>query len=291
MMSLKKKLSAGEFVVMAEMHTPKGVDISEIVTNARRLKGRVDAVVIPDMDNGIMHMSALAGGVLMKQQGLETMIHVYGRDRNRMALQGDLLAAHVLGISNLLVVRGEEMINGDHQDARIVDDLDEVGILNMIRSLQDGLDLAGFELKGVPAFTAGCAIAPVVDDAQLAAEIEAAQKKVAAGAGFVITPPVFDMAYYAKMIEKLKPLGVPVVATVFLLKNVGMARYMAINDPSARISEDLITRIRKAPDREAECVRMAGEMAAALKKTAQGIKIVTLGWEHRLPAILESAGL
>jgi methylenetetrahydrofolate reductase (NADPH) len=114
---------------------------------------------------------------------------------------------------------------------------------------------------------------------------------VAAGAGFVVAPAVFDMAYYAKMIEKLKPLGVPVVATVFLLKNVGMARYMAINDPSARVSEDLITRIRKAPDREAECVRMAGEMAAALKKTAQGIKIVTLGWEHRLPAILESAGL
>lgn len=291
MMSLKKKLSAGEFAVMAEMHTPKGVDISEIVTNARRLKGRVDAVVIPDMDNGIMHMSALAGGVLMKQQGLEAMIHVYGRDRNRMALQGDLLAAHVLGISNLLVVRGEEMINGDHRDARIVDDLDEVGILNMIRTLQGGLDLAGFELKGAPEFTAGCAIAPVVDDAQLAAEIESAKKKVAAGAGFVVAPAVFDMAYYAKMIEKLKPLGVPVVATVFLLKNVGMARYMAINDPSARVSEDLITRIRKAPDREAECVRMAGEMAAALKKTAQGIKIVTLGWEHRLPAILESAGL
>jgi len=291
MMSLKKKMSAGEFAVMAEMHTPKGVDISEIVTNARRLKGRVDAVVIPDMDNGIMHMSALAGGVLMKQQGLEAMIHVYGRDRNRMALQGDLLAAHVLGISNLLVVRGEEMINGDHRDARIVDDLDEVGILNMIRTLQGGLDLAGFELKGAPEFTAGCAIAPVVDDAQLAAEIESAKKKVAAGAGFVVAPAVFDMAYYAKMIEKLKPLGVPVVATVFLLKNVGMAIYMAINDPGARVSEDLITRIRKAPDREAECVRMAGEMAAALKKTAQGIKIVTLGWEHRLPAILESAGL
>jgi len=160
-MSLKKKLSAGEFVVMAEMHTPKGVDISEIVTNARRLKGRVDAVVIPDMDNGIMHMSALAGGVLMKQQGLEAMIHVYGRDRNRMALQGDLLAAHVLGISNLLVVRGEEMINGDHRDARIVDDLDEVGIINMIRTLQGGLDMAGFELKGAPEFTVGCAIAPV----------------------------------------------------------------------------------------------------------------------------------
>ena len=291
MMSLKKKFSAGEFVVMAEMHTPKGVDISDLVTNARRLKGRVDVVVVPDMDNGIMHMSALAGGVLMRQQGLEAMIHVYGRDRNRMALQGDLLAAHVLAIPNLVVVRGEEMINGDHQDARVVDDLAQICILNMIPTLQEGTDLAGFELKGTPEFMTGCAIAPVMDDAQLDAEVAAAEKKVAAGAQFVIAPAVFDMAYYAKMIEKLKPLGVPVIATVFLLKNVGMARYMAINDPAARVPEDLITRIRKAPDREAECVRMAGEMAATLKKTAQGIKIVTLGWEHRLPAILESAGL
>ncbi len=290
-MSLKKKFSAGDFVVMAEMHAPKGVDISDLVTNARRLKGRVDVVVIPDMDNGIMHMSALAGGVLMRQQGLEAMIHVYGRDRNRMALQGDLLAAHVLGIPNLIVVRGEEMLNGDHQDARVVDDLDEVGILNMIRSLQDGTDLAGFELKGTPEFMTGCAIAPVTDDAQLDAEMAAVEKKVAAGAQFIVAPAVFDMEYYAKMIEKLKRLGVPVVATVFLLKNVGMARYMSINDPAAKVSEDMITRIRKAPDREAECVRMAGEMAASLKKTAQGIKIVTLGWEHRLPAILESAGL
>lgn len=290
-MSLRKKFSTGEFVVMAEMNTPKGVDISELVTNARRLKGRVDAIIIPDMDNGIMRMSALAGGALLRQQGMETMIHVYGRDRNRMALQGDLLGAHVLGIENLLVVEGDPISSGDHRDARPVDDLDLEGILKMIRSLREGIDLAGFELKGAPEFTAGCAIAPFADEAQMKSRVETARLCVAAGAQFVMTPPVFEMTYYSKLFEALKPLDVPVVGTVFLLKNVGMARYLSINDPCSHISEETISRIRKASDREAECVRMAGEMAAELKKMVQGIRISTLGWEHTVPNILESAGL
>jgi methylenetetrahydrofolate reductase (NADPH) len=290
-MSLKKKFSAGDFVVMAEMNTPKGVDISELVTNARRLKGRVDAIVIPDMDNGVMRMSALAGGMLMQQQGIETVMHVYGRDRNRMALQGDILAAHVLGIGNLLVISGEEMANGDHRDAKIVDDLDEIGILNMIRTIQSGVDMAGFELKGVPEFTIGCAIAPFADDSQMEKEVKLAEEKVAAGAQFIIAPPIFDLAYCTQLVNKLKPLGVPVITTVFLLKSVGMARYLSINDPSTRVSEEIISRIRKASDRDGECVRIAGELAAELKKISQGIKILTLGWEHRLTAILETAGL
>ena len=116
-MSIQKRLQNGEFVVLAEMNTPKGVDISRFMTDARRIKGRVDAIVVPDMDNGVMRMSALAGGALIQQQGIESIITVYGRDRNRMALQGDLLAAHVLGIQNLIVVRGEDMANSDHRNA------------------------------------------------------------------------------------------------------------------------------------------------------------------------------
>lgn len=290
-MSLQKKFSAGDFVVMAEMNTPKGVDISELVTNARRLKGRVDAIIVPDMDNGVMRMSALAGGMLVHQQGIEAIMHVYGRDRNRMALQGDLLAAHVLGIGNLLVVTGEEMANGDHRDAKPVDDMDEFGILNMISSLTEGVDLAGFELKGVPEFSVGCAVAPFSDDSQMEKEVELATKKVEAGAKFIITPPIFDLEYCTQLIDKLKPLAVPVIPTVFLLKSVGMARYLSINDPGTRVSESIISRIRKASDRDGECVKIAGELAAELKKISQGIKIVTLGWEHRLTAILEAAGL
>jgi methylenetetrahydrofolate reductase (NADPH) len=290
-MSFQGKLSSGGFAVLAEMDTPKGVDISDLISNVRYLKSRVDGIVIPDMDNGVMHMSALAGGALLRQQGVEPLIHVYGRDRNRMALQGDLLAAHVLGIHNLLVVKGEDMINGDHQDAALVDDLDETGLLEMIQTLTQGTDLAGFELKGKPEFTTGCAIAPIADDAQLKKEVESAREKVDAGAQYIILPSIFDTAFYVHMIDSFKSLNVPVIASVFLLKNVGMARYISINDPNSRLSEDIIRRIRKAKDREAECINIAGEIIRSLKKVSQGIKISALGWEDRLPAILDSAGL
>ncbi len=137
-MSFQKRLLSGEFVILAEMNTPKGVDTTDLIRNARRIKGRVDAIIVPDMDNGIMRMSALAGGVLMNQQGIEAIIHVYCRDRNRMALQGDLLAAHALGIENLIVVPSEDILNGDHRDAKPINDLDEVGLLNAIHSLEQG---------------------------------------------------------------------------------------------------------------------------------------------------------
>ena len=151
-MSFRKRLSAGEFVVLAEMNTPKGVNISKMVLDSRRIKGRVDAVIIPDMDNGVMKMSALAGGVLMHQQGMEAIMHVYGRDRNSMALQGDLLAAHVLGIQNLIVVHSEDMAVGDHRDAQPVNEVDETALLAAVQTLQEGKDLAGFELDGRPEF-------------------------------------------------------------------------------------------------------------------------------------------
>jgi len=290
-MSFQKRLSKGEFVVLAEMDTPKGVDISDLITNARRIKSRIDAVIVPDMADGMMRMSALGGAVLMQQQGIEAIIHVYCRDRNRMALQGDMLAAHVLGIQNLLVVRGEDMAFGDHHDAKSVDDLDELSLLGAIRSLQEGVDMAGFDLKGSPAFTVGCTLAPYVDDVSLERELELAQQKIERGAQFIITPPVFDMNRFSSFLEKAKGLGVPIIATVFLLKSVGIARYMATNEPGAHISEEMIQRIRKSPDRESEGLRIAGETISDLKDSTQGALLVTIGWEHQLPAILDYAGI
>ncbi len=176
-MSFQKRLASGEFVVLAEMNTPKGVDISQLITNARRIKGRVDAVVVPDMDNGVMRMSALAGGVLMQQQGIEAVIHLYCRDRNRMALQGDILAAHVLGLQNLVVVNSEPMANGDHRDAKPVNDLDELGLVKAIDALQKGVDLAGFDLEGAPSFITGCTIGSFADAKEMSAELDLARKK------------------------------------------------------------------------------------------------------------------
>lgn len=288
-MSFQKKLAAKEFAVLAEMHTPKGINISRLVNDARRLKGRVDAVVIPDMDNGIMRMSALAGAALLTQQGIETIMHTYCRDRNRMALQGDALAAYVLGIENLIVADSEDMSESDHSDAKAVGDLNEVRLIEALVAMQKGKDMSGFDLDGAPAFSIGCTMAPCGDNKACDAALTAARKKIAAGASYIIAPPVFDLAGSAEFLSKVKALGVPVIASVFLIKSLAIAQYIANSDPSAKITDDLIRRIRKSPDRELEGIKIAGETILALKDIAQGVLIQTLGWEHRVPEILDVA--
>jgi len=227
----------------------------------------------------------------MQQQGVEAIIHMYCRDKNRMALQGDILAAHVLGIQNLLVVHSEEMSQGDHSDAKPVYDLDEAGLLKAIEVLQGGKDLAGFDLDGAPGFFTGCNMAPYADEAGLLEELETARTKIAAGAKYIITPPVFDVEQFAAFNSKVQELGVPVIPTVFLLKSLAIAQYIANSEPGAHISDQLIRRIRKSADREHEGIQIAGETIAALKTMTQGVLIQTMGWEHKLPAILDAAGL
>ena len=290
-MSFQKRIAARDFVVLAEMHTPKGVNISRLVNDARRIKGRIDAIVVPDMDNGIMRMSALAGGVLMQQQGVEAIIHVYCRDRNRMALQGDLLAAHVLGIQNVLVTHSEDISQSDHREAKEVFDLDETELVEAVAALNRGKDLGGFELDGIPDFTVGCTIAPCADEAALDQEIGAAAAKIAAGAAFLITPPVFDLETFGVFLKKVKPLHVPVIPTVFLIKSLAIAQYIVNSEPATSIPDEMIRRIRKSSDREREGIKIAGETVASLKEMADGVLLQTLGWEHRLPEILDIAGL
>ncbi|MCP4746046.1 MAG: 5,10-methylenetetrahydrofolate reductase [Desulfobacteraceae bacterium] len=290
-MNFQKQLESKQFIVLAEMNTPKGIDVSRFVMDIRQLKDRVDAVVVPDLDNGVMRMNALAGGVLAKRQGLETLIHVYCRDRNRMALQADLLAAHALGLHNLIVAPAQEISQCDHRDAAVVNDLNETGLLETIGTLQNGKDLAGFDLEGRPEFTVGCLMTPWSDKASFEEEIKLTQKKISLGASYVVTPPVFDTGRFAQQLAVLQTLNVPIVATVFLIKSVAVARYIAANEPGAYISEDLIRRIRKAQDREIECLKIAGETVSRLRDMTQAVLIQTMGWEHRLPALLDAAGL
>ncbi len=290
-MSFQKRLASNEFTVLAEINTPKGINISRLINDARRLKGRVDAVVVPDMENGIMRMSALAGGVLLQQQGVETIMHMYCRDRNRMALQGDALAAHVLGIQNIIVADSADMNESDHSDATTVVDLDEVTLLETLKTLQQGKDMSGFDLDGAPDFSIGCTLAPFANDQELEASLSAAKEKIEAGASYVITPPVFDLPSCASALDKIKALGVPVIATVFLLKSLAIAQYIANSEPGSNISDELIRRIRKSSDREQEGIVIAGETITALKESTQGVLIQTLGWEHKVPSILDVAKL
>ena len=212
-MGFQKKLLSGNFVVLAEFDTPKGVDVSELFSNIIKVKGRVDGVIVPEMGQAVMRMSALGGAALMQQHGMETVMQICTRDRNRLALQGDILSAYMLGIKNLLVVPGEEIKYGDHIDANPISDIDELTLLRAIKGLQDGVDMAGMELKGFPEFVTGCSIKPAKNDMELDTELELAQKKVQEGAQFIITPPVFNIPAFTYFMEKIKYLGVPVIAT------------------------------------------------------------------------------
>jgi len=288
-MGFQKKLLLGDFVVLAEFDTPKGVDVSELFSNIIKVKGRVDGVIVPEMGQAVMRMSALGGAALMQQHGMETIMQVCTRDRNRLALQGDLLSAYMLDIKNLLVIPGEEIKYGDHIDANPIADIDELTLLRAIKGLQNGVDMAGMELKGSPEFVTGCSVKPVKDDSELDAELEFTKKKVKEGAQFIITPPVFNIPAFTYFMEKAKGIGVPIIATVFVLKSVAVARYISTNVPGPPIPEEMISRIRKAPDRLTECINIAGELVVSLKNLCQGVQLVTMGWENRLPAILDVA--
>ncbi|WP_156360559.1 methylenetetrahydrofolate reductase [Dethiosulfatarculus sandiegensis] len=291
LMALADILRSKDFLVLAEMETPKGVNLSDFVENARHIKGRVDAVLIPDMAYAIMRLSAMAGAVVLKEQGLEAIVQFSCRDRNRLALQGDLLGAQVLGLGAVMAVEGRPIEMGDHLKAKPVHDLDVPGFMEAVAALNQGQDLGGKELNGTPRILAGVRLEPWVDKAQAKVRLAEAKQAVDKGAAFVITPPVFDPGDFASFMEEAKELGVPVFASVMLLKSVGMARYMNQNLPGVNISEDVIRRIRMASDRTGECVKIAGETVAELRKACQGVLLVTTGWENRMPEILSSAGM
>ncbi|MFH1058647.1 MAG: methylenetetrahydrofolate reductase [Pseudomonadota bacterium] len=290
-MAWADKLKSKEFAIVAEMETPKGVDISDFVAAARQLKGRVDAVLVPDMSFAVMRLAALAGAVVLKQQGLEPIVQFSCRDRNRLALQADLLGAHVLGVANVMAVEGEAVAMGDHLEAKTVADLTPAGFLEAAATLAGGADLAGRELKGKPKFCLGARIEAFTDAASCSLRLAAAKAAVDKGAGFLVAPPVFDLEAFAGFMAQAKDLGAPVIATTLLLKSVGMARYLNQNLPGINISDETISRIRSASDRPAECVKVAAETITGLKALCAGTLIVTAGWEDRLPAILDAAGL
>jgi 5,10-methylenetetrahydrofolate reductase len=289
-MAWADKLKSREFVVAAEMETPKGVDISDFVTNARQLKGRVDAVLVPDMSFAVMRLSAMAGAVVLKEQGLEPIVQFNCRDRNRLALQSDLLGAQVLGLRNVMAVEGEGVQMGDHLNAKAVYDLSASEFLQAAGTLCRGQDLAGQELLGRPRFCLGAPIGQWSDPASLGLRLAEAQSAVKMGASFLVAPPVFDLEAFGTLVREAQGMKVPLIASVLLLKSVGMARYLNQNLPGMNISEQIIKRIRTASDRPAECVKIAAETMRALKSMCGGVLLLTAGWESRLPEILSTAG-
>ncbi|MEE4262060.1 MAG: methylenetetrahydrofolate reductase [Desulfobacteraceae bacterium] len=287
-MQLKRRFEAGEFAILAEMEPPKGVDTSQMISNAKRVKDRVDAFVVPEMSNAVMRMSSLGAAMLLEARGMETVAQVCCRDRNRIALQADLLAAAGCGIDNVMAVTGKDPGYGDHHKARSVYDIDIFELLQTIGDLQKGRDMAGIELCGSPEFTVGSTVNAGARDKSPELELEEMNRKIEAGTRFFITPPLFDIADIAPFMKRVDRQKAVIIPTVLLLKSLGMARYMARNMEDVHIPDDLIQRIRKAPDKVRECIRIAAEMVSTLKRNGfDGVLLATLGWEHKLPEILD----
>jgi methylenetetrahydrofolate reductase (NADH) len=291
-MHLKNRLDIGEFAILVEMEPPKGVDISTMVKNASRVKGRVDAFVIPEMSNAVMRMSAFGGAAVLQGKGLETVMQICCRDRNQIALQADILAAYACGITNVMAVTGEDPSYGDHHQAKAVYDLGLMELLQGIQRLQSGRDMAGVELSGSPQLLVGSTVNPGVDGDMLESELEEMDRKIAAGVEFFITPPLFDIDAIEPFLSRIDRRKVNLIPTVLLLKSLGMARYMDRNVPHVHIPKTLIQRIQKAPDKTRECIHVVSEMIDILKKEGfSGVLVSTIGWENRLPEILGGYGI
>lgn len=286
-MKLKQKFDSGEFVILAEMEPPKGVDVTAMVTHAKRVKGDVDAFVVPEMSNAVMRMSSLGGAMIMQSKGMETVIQVNCRDRNRIALQADLLAANGCGIENVMAVTGEEPSFGDHHQARSVYDIDLYELLGVIKGLANGRDMAGIELNGSPRFLAGTTSNVGAKGRSPEVELEEINKKRAAGAEFFTTPPIFDLSVIQPFLKRIDLGVIKIIPSILLLKSVGMARYMSRNVDHVYIPDALIQRLQTARDKKRECVRVASELINALKAEGfSGVLLVTIGWEDMLPEIL-----
>jgi len=291
-MSLREKIKSGKFIVMGEFEPPKGVDFSSLLKNANLVKGRIDALVIPEMANAVLKASSLGGCAFLQKEGIETVLQVSCRDRNCLALQADILAAGALGIENIMAVPGEDIRYGDHPQARTVNDLDLIELLQAIQKLQSGKDLAGIELRGAPHFCVGSTIDSGVTGGLLEIELENLSKIIDFGVEYIITNPIFDVRRFQQFIKRIDTRRVAVIPTVLLLKSAGMARYIDRNVKGISVPSDMIRSIQKASDKVEECIRITGEIIHRIKEMGMaGALISTKGWEDKLPQILAQAKL
>ena len=289
---LRQVFDSQKFVVTAEAGPLKGTDITELKEVAKILKGKVDAVNVTDQQSSVMRLGSLAVSHLLIDWGIEPIYQLTCRDRNRIALQSDLLNAAVLGIQNVIALTGDLPSSGDHPQAKPVYDLDSVSLLSVIKGLNEGHDMVGNQLQGTTDFFAGAVVNPGADtEAAYELQIMKMERKVAAGAKFFQTQAVFDLEIFAKFMKRVEKYGIPVLAGVIPLKSAGMARFMNKNVAGVNVPQSMIDRISKAEDKAKTGVGMCGELIRSLRGLCQGVHIMAIGWEKKVPDILVAAGL
>jgi 5,10-methylenetetrahydrofolate reductase len=291
-MSLKSTLESKQFAITAEIGPLKGTDTTEIKEVAELLHGRVTAANVTDQQSAVMRLGSMATCHLIKDHGLEPVFQMTCRDRNRIALQSDLLSAWVLGITNVLSITGDLPSLGDHPQAMSVYDLDSVQLLWVIGRLNQGFDMMGNELKGKTDFLPGAVVNPGANtEASFELQLFKMEKKIKAGARFFQTQAVYEADRFAKFMKRVEGFGVPVLAGIIPLKSVGMARFMNKNVAGVFVPEETIQKMAAAKDKAQAGVDIAAGLIKDLKDICQGVHIMAIGWEKKVPQILDAAGL
>ena len=289
----KEALKSGKFVVTSEVAPPKGTNLEKFKHHIELLKDKVDAMNVTDHQSSVMRYPSLGGAMMVKEMGGEVILQMTCRDRNRLALQADLLFASSRGIQNVLCLTGDSIILGDHKEAKSVFDMDSSQLLRTVRILEAGKDLGGNDLDGGVSFCAGAIVTPEADP--LEPQLIKFEKKLEAGAEFIQTQAVYDLDKFKEFMDYARQFNAKILAGIILLISAPMARFMNKNIAGVFVPQDLIDEMASAPKGQAlaKGIEITGRMIRSIyeEKMCDGVHIMAIGKEDKVPEIMEAAGL
>jgi len=286
MSKLRQILESGQFVVTGEIGPPKGVALDKCVHDAEMLRNHVTAINVTDLQSAVLRVGSMAVSARLIERGLEPVYQLTCRDRNRLALQSDLLSAWALGIENVLCLTGDHPIMGDHTEAKPVYDLDSVQLLKAASTLNQGRDMAGHELESNPNFFLGAVVTPGAEPME--PQIIKMKKKIEAGAKFFQTQAIYEPEKLERFMSQVQDFKVPVIAGIVVLKGAAMAKFMNANVAGISVPESIIKEMEetKKEDRKKKATEITARIIRQVKSLCQGVHIMPLGWDELVPDII-----
>ncbi len=285
--TLVEELASGRFVITAEICPPRGADTEDFLKKARLLKKSIAAANVTDNQRAVMRLSSLACSVLLLREGIDPVFQMTCRDRNRLALQSDILGAWALGIKNILALTGDHVSFGDHREAKAVFDVDSVQLVGLIDGLNHGRNMKEKELRGRTGFLIGAVVAPEANPWE--PEGIKFEKKIAAGARFFQTQAIYDMDKFKRFFEVASKSDVKILGGILLLKSAKMANYLNTNVPGVHVPQNLIDELEGAPDQLEKGIEIASRQLRELQSFCHGAHIMAIGQEESVVKIIEGA--
>ncbi|HEY3786834.1 MAG TPA: methylenetetrahydrofolate reductase [Steroidobacteraceae bacterium] len=292
MPTLADKIAAREFVVTTELTPPKGTDLSDLFARAQLLEPHVDAFNLTESPRARMAIAPAAVARLLLERGIEPIVQVTARDRNRIAIQSDVLGAAALGVRNFVFMAGDPPANGDHPEAKPVFDLNSNQMLRAAHALAQGRDMVGNPLRGTPSLFLGATANPGASD--LAAEVTNTRRKIDAGAHFLQTQAIYERASLERFLEQVRPDGVAILAGIIPLKSAKMAAWLNANLPGVQVPERLLQEMHSVAGSAGEVgrgIEIAARTIQQIRTLCAGVHLMPLGWDAHVPAILASSGV